>query len=576
MPTNAPLTYALQRPDPPLLKPPVARSPALPPLLLVFHAGVPSDRPVDHVTEADARLCALWPGPAPLMPHPDSRPVAAPTQVGAGGVDRAPDQGSHASPAAAPQGPASTHDAAPGSTPEDRPVIATAAEPLLAWLRAQAAASGAPEPLPLGPVSLFCDPPSQALLQALAEAGLTGWWPLQALDAASLGAALQFDQARWARARDARERHAQTVARFEDRVWVDRAKGVLMNARGLSEDDAFALLRTTSMHTHMRLAELARGVLASAHWADAINQAGQLRMLSQRVIKLMAQRLAELDARGSRQAQKDAAQRVQAILAFLDGLAAKEPAAAAGVGPSKATSIDTGTGIGTDMNMSPPGSDPDPAPSELDAPVHWPTPLAAVHAAWAPLALALDARVSPSQLREADARAEALLAAADRLTTALEACSGRQMHRIINLCGRQRMLVQRLAKQALIAGMAGLAAQSPGAGLAAASTSATTRGHTHPVVDEALLDLFEASLRSLREAPIATPDIRRDLDEAEAEWQRLLRGLATLPGMGSRSPTGQEPPDEPLLVIARASDSLLGLFDRLTRNYEHSLQVIMA
>ena len=89
-------------------------------------------------------------------------------------------------------------------------------------------------------------------------------------------------------------------------------------------------------------------------------------------------------------------------------------------------------------------------------------PLARTRAAWMALeACAADPagqRLPPGTARmqlleQAESLAEALLAEADTLTAELELASGRRNLTIINLCGRQRMLSQRLAKQALLAGV---------------------------------------------------------------------------------------------------------------------------
>ena len=84
-----------------------------------------------------------------------------------------------------------------------------------------------------------------------------------------------------------REAFEDVATRFEERKAVDRAKGILMRAQSLSDDDAFRTLRSAAMR------------LQPAHWAscrstsssrptlaEAVNRSGQLRMLSQRLVKL--------------------------------------------------------------------------------------------------------------------------------------------------------------------------------------------------------------------------------------------------------------------------------------------------
>jgi response regulator NasT len=52
-----------------------------------------------------------------------------------------------------------------------------------------------------------------------------------------------------------------TRLRLEDRKLVERAKGILMKQRGLSEDEAFAALRTHAMQKGLRLGDAARQLI---------------------------------------------------------------------------------------------------------------------------------------------------------------------------------------------------------------------------------------------------------------------------------------------------------------------------
>jgi response regulator NasT len=51
---------------------------------------------------------------------------------------------------------------------------------------------------------------------------------------------------------------------LEDRKVVERAKGILMRERGLSEDAAYGLLRKAAMNENRRLAEVAQSVVTAA------------------------------------------------------------------------------------------------------------------------------------------------------------------------------------------------------------------------------------------------------------------------------------------------------------------------
>jgi hypothetical protein len=393
------------------------------------------------------------------------------------------------------------------AAPDQFVVVAPAAELVLA-LRAL----GGEAPWP---VSLLAPALTDAERDDLLALGLAGWWPMSGspddphaagLSADALAAGLALDRARWQRDAHTRAELARLRGQLDERKWVDRAKGVLMSARGIGEDEAFRLLRGAAMHANLRVGEVSRSVIEASQWAEAINRAGQLRMLSQRLVRLAAQRLAGIDARRARTLQDEAALRVQENL---DHLAATPPLA--------------------------------------QAPAATQAALTAVVSAWTALAAALEQRQTPQALIESDERAMRLLVSAEALTEALEEGGARRALKVVNLCGRQRMRVQRVAKDAL---------------LAALLDDNARRAALPPLLDE-----VEQTLRELEAAPLASSDSREALTAARDEWLRLLRGL--------RGVDGAQAQDSRALLV-RSSDALLDVFDRLTASYEHSLQVIMS
>ncbi len=51
---------------------------------------------------------------------------------------------------------------------------------------------------------------------------------------------------------------------LEERKVIDRAKGVLMRAKKLNEEEAYALLRKTAMNENKKIVEIAQSVLTAA------------------------------------------------------------------------------------------------------------------------------------------------------------------------------------------------------------------------------------------------------------------------------------------------------------------------
>jgi len=379
-----------------------------------------------------------------------------------------------------------------------RQVLVCTAAPTHALLEVLRAWSG----LPPCALSLASAPLDGARHEELVALGVHAWSPfesLEAFDAASLLALLARAQARWQREHALRTELENLRTRMDERKWVDRAKGLLMSARGLGEDEAFGLIRGAAMHANLRLGEVSRSVIEAAQWADAINRAGQLRMLSQRLVRLAAQLLGGIDVQRARVLRTQSAERVQSNLDHLATLGLKAAGALA---------------------------------------------LAEARAAWTVLSTALAARPSAAGLADIDHRAEVLLAAAEALTEALEASGARRALRIVNICGRQRMRAQRLAKDAL---------------LASALRQQTAQARLLPTMDE-----FEAALLELERAPLSTAEIRAGLASAGDEWLRLVGGVRALESADGRA------------ALVRSSEALVDTFEGLTASYEHSLQVIMS
>jgi len=168
---------------------------------------------------------------------------------------------------------------------------------------------------------------------------------------------------------------------------------------------------------------------------------------------------------------------------------------------------------------------------------------------WDALAAAMGApRIDAAALQRIDARADDLLQAAERLTEALQVAAGRRALRIVNECGRQRMRVQRVAKESL------LAAQQP----APVQDGALARRR------DAALGEFESALDALEQAPLSSPEIRATQAQIREEWLRLLGGLR------------QGGSADGLRLQVHSSELMLERLDALTAAYEHSLQVIMS
>lgn len=197
---------------------------------------------------------------------------------------------------------------------------------------------------------------------------------------------------------------------------------------------------------------------------DAIDRAGEQRMLSQRIVKdycLLGLAIQPLAAK----AQLDAAiQRFDANLAVLRSTASAHPDSAAA--------------------------------------------LLALEDSWSRFRSMIDGLPKLTTAERLSREAENVLVAAERLTRALASHATGDAARQIRLAGRQRMLAQRLAKAYLL------------------NSWGTDSVSLQEELESAELE-FAGGLALLREHPGNTPELRRELDDLALQWEWLATALRT-------------------------------------------------
>lgn len=327
---------------------------------------------------------------------------------------------------------------------------------------------------------------------------------------------IHLAQARFKHEQALRDQLQDIGSRFEERKMVDRAKGILMRARQMSDEDAFQMLRTVSMHSNQRLGQVSQHIIHSARFAEAVNRAGQLRMLSQRLVKLYLLQQAGLPAARCNEQLKLSMQRIEANVAHL------------GKNLSKLTHGDL---------------------------------LAQVVLTWGQLKQALYGVGNPKAPKASlpmptyelvDELAELLLQEAERLTSNLEHGGTVAPLQLLNVAGRQRMLSQRFVKYALL-GMAG----DNGLMLRSEAGMAESRA------------AFEQALIYLNGLPLTSEDIRTTLEAAGTGWLKILADVRAIQcACGPQRLIGLE-------HLALHSEELLDVFERLSDYYERSMQMLV-
>lgn len=113
------------------------------------------------------------------------------------------------------------------------------------------------------PVAMFVDRSDQSLTRAAIEAGVSAY-VVGGLRSERIRPILDAAIARFHLFARMRSELAATKAALEERKLIDRAKGILMRAKSIGEDEAYATLRRAAMDQGKRLAEIAQALVTAS------------------------------------------------------------------------------------------------------------------------------------------------------------------------------------------------------------------------------------------------------------------------------------------------------------------------
>ena len=113
------------------------------------------------------------------------------------------------------------------------------------------------------PVAMFVDRDGEGLTDTAIEAGVSAY-VVDGMKPQRVKPIMDAAIARFRMFQRMRTELAETKRALEERKMIDRAKGTLMKARGVDEDEAYALLRKTAMDQGKRVAEVAAALVTAA------------------------------------------------------------------------------------------------------------------------------------------------------------------------------------------------------------------------------------------------------------------------------------------------------------------------
>src|SRR6201995_2310170 len=113
------------------------------------------------------------------------------------------------------------------------------------------------------PIAMFVDQSDAASIQASVDAGVSAYI-VDGLKKERVKHILDLCVSRFNAFSRLQSELDRTKTALEERKTIDRAKGILMKAKNLSEEEAYALLRRTAMNENRKISEVAQSILTAA------------------------------------------------------------------------------------------------------------------------------------------------------------------------------------------------------------------------------------------------------------------------------------------------------------------------
>jgi response regulator NasT len=113
------------------------------------------------------------------------------------------------------------------------------------------------------PIAMFVDQSDSASIRASVDAGVSAYI-VDGLKKERLKPILDLCISRFNAFARLQEELDRTKSALEDRKAIDRAKGILMKLKGLTEDEAYVLLRSTAMREKKKISDIAQSIITAA------------------------------------------------------------------------------------------------------------------------------------------------------------------------------------------------------------------------------------------------------------------------------------------------------------------------
>ena len=113
------------------------------------------------------------------------------------------------------------------------------------------------------PIAMFVDQSDAASIQASVDAGVSAYI-VDGLKKERIKPILDLCVSRFNAFSKLQNELDRTKHALEERKVIDRAKGILMKVKGLTEEEAYVLMRSTAMREKKKIGEIAQSILTAS------------------------------------------------------------------------------------------------------------------------------------------------------------------------------------------------------------------------------------------------------------------------------------------------------------------------
>jgi two-component system, response regulator / RNA-binding antiterminator len=113
------------------------------------------------------------------------------------------------------------------------------------------------------PIAMFVDQSDSASIQASVDAGVSAYI-VDGLKRERIKSIIDLCISRFNAFAKLQDELDRTKSALEDRKLIDRAKGILMKRKGLTEEEAYILLRSTAMREKKKMSDIAQSIITAS------------------------------------------------------------------------------------------------------------------------------------------------------------------------------------------------------------------------------------------------------------------------------------------------------------------------